>query len=147
MPAKQGKYLTAGYWWLNTVPAKEADMLNRSQAHDNLRMRFFTLNTPAVLLAVSGLTLIIGYLLHLAGFGSWLTLAVAGASLLAALALQANQARFAIPAVVVAIEGAILCTMAVPDQLGHGQLIATLVNLAIIITSITAAALILRQPE
>jgi uncharacterized membrane protein YjjP (DUF1212 family) len=110
-------------------------------------MRFFNLSTPAVLLTVSGVALVSGYLLHLAGFGGWLTLAVAGASLLAAGALQRNQARFAIPAVVVAVEGAILCTMALPDQLGQGEFIAAVANLAIISAAITAAVLILRQPK
>jgi hypothetical protein len=109
--------------------------------------RFLILDTPVALLTVSGVGLVVGYLLHLAAFGGWMTLAVAGASLVAAVVLRGNQARFAIPAVVVAIEGAILCTMALPDQLGHGEFIAAIANLAIITTFITAAALILRQPK
>jgi uncharacterized membrane protein (UPF0136 family) len=121
-------------------------MLNQSQTN-SIGMRFFNLSIPAVLLTVSGLALIGGYLLHLGGFGGWLTLAVAGASLLAAGALQRNQARFAIPAVVVAIEGAILCTMALPEQLGQGEFIAAVANLAIISAAITAAVFILRQPK
>ena len=122
-------------------------MLNMYRTRDKLRLHSFNLGTPASLLTVSGVALVIGYLLHLAGFSGWLTLVVAGASLLAAGGLRRNQARFAIPAVVVAIEGAILCTMALLDQLGNGEFIAAVVNLAIIAISITAAAVILRQPE
>lgn len=62
-------------------------------------------------------------------------------------ALRRNQSLFAIPAVVLAIEGATLCTMALPDQLSTGELMAAVVNLAIIATQITAAAVILRQPK
>jgi len=122
-------------------------MLNTNLTHKNIIIRIFNLDTPVALLMVSGMALIVGYLLHLAGFGGWMTLAVAGASLLAAVTLRGNQARFAIPAVVIAIEGAILCTMALPDQLGHGEFIAAVANLAIITTFITAAALILGQPK
>jgi uncharacterized membrane protein (UPF0136 family) len=122
-------------------------MLSTSQTRTNQSIDSFKLGTPAGLLTVSGLALVCGYLLHLAGFGGWLTLVVAGASLLAAGALRGYQSRFAIPAVVVAIEGAILCTMALPDQLGHSEFIAAVANLAIISTSITAAALILRRPK
>ena len=122
-------------------------MLNINLRHKNINALFFNLGTPAGLLTVSGVALVLGYLVHLAGFGGWMTLAVAGASLLAAGALRGNQARFAISAVVVAIEGSILCTMALPGQLGQGEFIAAVANLAIITTSITAAALILRRPK
>ncbi len=122
-------------------------MFSVSRTYNKGRVHFFNLGSPASLLTVSGVALIIGYLFHLAGFGGWMTLAVAGASLLAAFALHVNQARFAIAAVVIAIEGAILCTMALPDQLGNGEFIAAVANLAIITTSITAAALILRSPK
>ncbi len=122
-------------------------MLNIIRTHNNVTVRSFNLGNPASLLTVSGVALIIGYLWHLAGFGGWMTLAVAGASLLAAGALRGNQSRFAIPAVVVAVEGAILCTMALPGQLGTGEIIAAIANLAIITMSIAAAALILRQPK
>ena len=99
------------------------------------------------LLALVGVGLVVGYSLHLAGFAGWMTLAVAGASLLAAGALWRNQSGFSIPAIVVAIEGAILCTMALPDQLGKGEGIAAVANLAIIAALIAAAAMILRQSK
>jgi hypothetical protein len=63
-----------------------------------------------------------------------MTLALAGASLLAGGALWRDPSRFSMPAVVVAIEGAILCTMALPNQLGHSEFIAAVANLAIIAT-------------
>ena len=100
-----------------------------------------------LLLALVGIGLCVGYSLHLAGFAGWMTLAVAGASLFAGVALWRYPSRFLIPAVVVAIEGAILCTMALPNQLGSGEFIAAVANLAIIAALITAAVVILRQPK
>jgi hypothetical protein len=97
------------------------------------------------LLALVGVGLVVGYILHLAGFYGWMTLAVAGASLLAAGALWRNLSRFSIPAIVVAIEGAILCTLALPGQLNNGETLAAVANLAIIAALIAAAALIQRQ--
>lgn len=97
-----------------------------------------------VLLALSGIGLVVGYSLHLAGFKGWMTLAVAGASLLSAGALWRNQAVFSILAVVVGIEGAILCTMALPNQLENGEIIAAVMNLVVIAALIGAAAVILR---
>jgi hypothetical protein len=108
--------------------------------------RSVRLGAPA-LLALAGIGLGVGYSLGLAGFAGWMTLALAGASLLAGGALWRDQSRFWIPAVVVVIEGAILCTMALPDQLGNGAFIAAVANLAIIVTLITVAAVILRQPK
>lgn len=99
------------------------------------------------LLALVGIGLVVGYNLHLAGFASWMTLAVASASLLATGALWRNQSGFSKPAIVVAIEGAILCTMALPNQLDHGEIIAAVANLAIIAVLIGAAAMILRQSK
>ncbi len=99
------------------------------------------------LLVLVGIGLVVGYSLHLVGFASWMTLAVAGASLLAAGALWRNQSGFSIPAIVVAIEGAILCTMALPNQLDNGDIIAAVANLAIIAALIGAAAMILRQSK
>lgn len=99
------------------------------------------------LLALSGVGLVAGYNLHMTGFAGWMTLVVAGASFLAAGALWRNQTNFSIPAIVVAIEGAILCTIALLDQINRGEIIAALTNLAIIAALIGAAAVILRQPK
>lgn len=99
------------------------------------------------LLALVGVGLVVGYSLQLAGFTGWMTLAVAGASLLVAGSLWRNRSRYSIPAIVVAIEGAILCTLALPGQFDNGETIAALANLAIIATLIAAAALILRQSK
>lgn len=100
-----------------------------------------------VLLALVGIGLVMGYSLHLAGFASWMTLAVAGASLLAAGALWRNRSGFSILAIIVAIEGAILCTLALPNQFDHGEIVSAVANLAIIVGLIGAAAMILRQPR
>ena len=99
-----------------------------------------------LLLALVGVGLCVGYGLHLAGFAGWITLAVAGVTLLAGGALWRYPSRFSTPAVVVTIMGAILCTMALPDQLSNAEFIAAIANLTIIAILITAAALILRQP-
>jgi hypothetical protein len=101
----------------------------------------------AGLLALVGVGLVVGYSLHLAGFTGWMTLAVAGASLLIAGGLWRNQSGFSIPAIVVAFEGAILCTLALPDQFDNGEIIAALANMAIIATMIATAAKILRQSK
>jgi hypothetical protein len=97
------------------------------------------------LFVLVGIGLIVGYSLHLAGFAGWMTLAVAGASLLAAGVLWRNRSGFSIFAIVVAIEGAILCTLALPGQLNNGENIAAVANLAIIAALIAAAAMIQRQ--
>lgn len=99
----------------------------------------------AGLLALVVVGLVVGFILLLAGFSGWMTLVVAGASLLATGGLWRNQSRYSIPVIVVAIEGAILCTLALPGQFDNGETIAALVNVAIIATMIATAAKILRQ--
>lgn len=100
----------------------------------------------SALLGLVGLGLCVGYGLSLSGFAGWITLAVAGATLVAAVALWFEQVYCSVPAVVVALVGAILCTMALPNQLNNSEFVAALANLAIIASLITAAAMILRQP-
>ena len=96
---------------------------------------------PALLFA-GGIGLGVGYLLHLAGFGGWMTLVIAGATLFAAGALWGDLRRFALLAVVVALTGAALCTTALPDQINSGAMGAASANLGIIISQIAAAILI-----
>lgn len=104
-------------------------------------------NKLPAMLVMAAVGLGVGYGLQLSGFTGWMTLAVAGATLLAGLTLWRFRVRVSIPAIVVALEGAILCTMALPDQLGNGEIIAAAANLAIIATFISIAAFILRQPR
>ena len=101
-----------------------------------------TRGVAPALLAAGGITLIIGYLIHLAGFAGWLTLVIAGASLFAAGGLWGNLRRFALLAVVVALVGAALCTTALPDQIRANATAATAANLAVILSQIAAAVLI-----
>jgi hypothetical protein len=99
---------------------------------------------PAALLFASGVMLNIGYLLHLSGFGGWMTLALFGASLFAAGAVWGNTRRFALMAVAIALIGAILCTMALPGQLRINATPAAAFNLAVILSQLAVVFLILR---
>ncbi len=99
---------------------------------------------PAILLFAGGTALGVGYILHLAGFGGWMTLAIAGASLFAAGAVSGDLRRFALLAAGVAITGAILCTMALPGQLRSRATIAAAANLAVILSQLAAVFLIVR---
>jgi hypothetical protein len=99
---------------------------------------------PAVLLFAGGIVLGVGYTLHLAGFGGWMTLAIGGASLFAAGAVWGNLRRFALLAVGVALFGAILCTTALPGQLRSSATAAAAVNLGVILSQLAAVFLIMR---
>jgi len=94
------------------------------------------------LLVVGGITLGVGYLIHLAGFAGWLTLVIAGASLFAAGGLWGDLRRFSLLAVVVALAGAALCTTALPDQVRANATAATAANLGVILSQLAAAVLI-----
>ena len=99
---------------------------------------------PVALLFAGGIMLGVGYLLHLTGFGGWMTLAIAGVSLFAAGAVWGNLRRFALLAVVVAFFGAVLCTMALPGQLQIQATPAAALNLAVILSQLGAVLLIMR---
>ncbi|NCF68613.1 MAG: hypothetical protein GWP61_21850 [Chloroflexi bacterium] len=102
----------------------------------------FTRKVAPSLLFAGGVSLGVGYLLHLAGFGGWLTLVIAGASLFAAGGLWGDLRRFALLAVVVALVGAALCITALPDQIHDSATLAAAANLGVIISLVAAAVLI-----
>lgn len=102
---------------------------------------------PAALLFLAGIGLAGGNMLSLTGFAGWMTLLLAAASLLLATALCRNHGLFSIPAVVVAVEGSILCSGDLSSQLSSGEFFAAIANLAVIVAMISAAALILRLPH
>ena len=97
-----------------------------------------------MLLLFSGLALGIGYAVHLYGFGGWVTLALAGLTLFAAGSLSGNWRRFAWPALALALTGALVCAFGLPAQLGPGNSVAALLNLAIIVSLLATAVLIFR---
>ena len=119
---------------------RENESVNSGKSNE-VNNRFSRRVAPALLFA-GGVTLGVGYLLHLAGFGGWLTLVIAGASLFAAGGLWGDLRRFALLAVVVALTGAALCTTALPDQIRASALTAAIANLGIIIGLVAAAVLI-----